>query len=849
MQLEKIKSSIDVTKLTGYVKTLTTESSSERLRLLNYIQAMTFNLNSFDEPALAWEEQLHSDKAKPDIAIHTKLFGHLFSLDGIIPVNSKLVDLSGSSSYNTVPFMVHLMNAYFSDCEKNNTHSEHLESILQVRNLTIKAMRLYFLTSSLNYYPKHSTRNQDVLNAALEDGQGAGVELITGWPGHAVNLIIQKDNLYRNNGGGCSTDQAIEHYKITKPESLTTALIAPILKNDHRESNKKYIQQELHGLLGLNYISPIPGAFQRVGNCSFHSLLLALKVKYRLFVADEEAADALFLDTMKFFERFYLNEFITWYADHPIVPQLLTRLIVQKLMPENELKLAQALLDKYFNSEKEQSVLRTELMIKRFLLVAEGKATDEFDQQLLSLNISLNALNMREQILSRILEDQITIDDLKVISTWSAEEQCIQGYPLLHFAVINNNAALAVALIKQFPGSVNQTNWYDREALCLVKSVEMIELLVGSGAVLTRTRYDNALDYAILANNVDLVSALLKHGVKPSEYSAYYAAAKDPRILKLLIKYHPKALEQNTHDYSVGIHAAARSGHSENIRTLVYYGGLSTAASNVNGLMPLHLALVRGHDEAAKLLLEYPGTLFNSPHRGDSMASMTRNTDLQKKIEASELERKSDLAAFVRFKESRPGLVEEDIDYLMLAISTNSLPIIRGCLITYPKISVVTNSGLYSHTPLTKAIHNLVGKTGKNYEDALKIVDILLKTPGININACMLSTEPMIFMATSIGNVDVLKLFLADPDLDLNQQDNVGYTALHDAVERGHWECVSLLLTDERLDSTIRTNRNKTAAELECSRYSPDNCLDKVRQHQNALETKRVSEITSLAPH
>ena len=327
-------------------------------------------------------------------------------------------------------------------------------------------------------------------------------------------------------------------------------------------------------------------------------------------------------------------------------------------MPEKELELAKTLLGKYFNSEVEQGVLRTELMIERFRLITGGKSTDEFDQQLLSLDIRLSPLDVREQILSRILDDQMTKDDLNTISTWSAEDQCIQGYPLLHFPVINNNVALAAALLKQFPGSVNQTDWYDKEALCLVKSIEMIELLIANGATLTRTSYENPLDCAILANDVGLVNALLKHGANTSEYSAYYAASKDPRILKLLMKHHPKAIEQNTHDYSVGIHAAARSGHSENIHTLVYYGGLSTATSNVNGLMPLHLALARGHDESAKVLLEYPGTLFKLPHRGDSIASMTKNIDLQKKIEAVELERKSDVAAFIRFKESKPGLVE-----------------------------------------------------------------------------------------------------------------------------------------------------------------------------------------------
>jgi ankyrin repeat protein len=378
--------------------------------------------------------------------------------------------------------------------------------------------------------------------------------------------------------------------------------------------------------------------------------------------------------------------------------------------------------------------------------------------------------------------------------------------------------------------------------LCSVKSVEMIDVLIKAGARVTRTDYDNALDCAIQANRADMVSALLKHGAKTSEYSAYYAASRDPQILQSLMKHYPETVTKPTHNYSTSIHAAARTGKDENIRTLIYYGGANPNASDVNGITPLQLALKNGHQNTARLLIEYPGTLFKSPHRGESVIKMTKDEGIQKRIELKEQERKADLEYFeTTFKNSNPGIIKEDIDYLIVALRINDVRAIRGCLLAYPNIKVVDSSNHYFTTPLGEAIQRLAGKKGEEYKKAFETIEILLKTPAIDINAVQLSTEPLLFWATSIGNVAVLELFLADPKLDLNKQDNMGYTALHDAVERGHLECVKRLLADERIDSTIVNNRGQTATELDSFRLDFRKCVAEVLKHQKHLEQSTMS--------
>ncbi|WP_454782316.1 ankyrin repeat domain-containing protein [Legionella sp. WA2022007384] len=833
--LKTLKPDVDFNIVLRHINNLTQESSDERSKALNYIREFGFSfnhINDFNDASLALEELFLRTRMVSPLTNDTEMFGHLFALSGSIPIESRLVKLTGSNSFHTAPFIVHLMNAYVAHCEQNNKYTEHQDAIRQVRNMTVKAMRYYFMANHSSMFP-----SVDYLASMIEDSKKSGVELFTGWPGHGIDLIIKQNELYRNNGGGCSTDTTTEHYKITKSENLTKEVFATLYEDSY-ESNKTYIQHDLHDTLGLVYNGRIDGEFQTVGNCDLHNKLIALKIKYRLFLP-ESIADALFTDTIQFFEQFFLKEYLSLYANNPTLPHLLMRLITQKLLPEGQLDLTRRLLTDHFGSEVNQEILQTELMLKRWLLKTKGKSTEEFDKQVLSLAIKCSPeMSTRLQVLDHFLNDVVTSEDLEELKSWSLAEQQFQGYHLLHFAVMNNNFALASTLIQMFPNAVDRTNWYNQEPLCLVHSVEMVDLLVKSGADTTRTKNDNALDCAIKANRVDLVNALLTHGAKPSEYSAYYAASKDPKILNSLMEFHPEAMKKTTHSYRTPVHAAAQGGHNENLRSLVYYGDVNPTVKDVNGITPLQLALENECADTVRLLLQYPGTLFKRPYRGDSVVKKAKDAEMQQLLRHEKHERKADRQYFKAFKNSNPGIVKEDIDYLILALRTNNVPAIRGFLLTYPDVKVVKTSKHYFTTPLTEAIQKLAGKKGKEYDEAFNVVKMLLKTPGIDINACTATSEPLLFWATSIGDVAVLELFLADPKLNPNQQDNIGYTALHDAVERGHLSCVKRLLQDNRVDSTIVNKRGQTAVELVSFRSGTAECIEEVLK--NLSEKSRV---------
>lgn len=840
--LKKIKPDFDFNQIFLYIESLTEEDSIKRQRGLQVFELLGISINCFDSTVLAWEERFLRSKKADKLETDSTMFGHLFSLNGYIPVNNKLKKLTGSFTSETAPFMVHLMNAYVSHCESSGEHHEQLEAIRQVRNMTVKAMRYFF---AANPFFGYSPKADHFTDSILSDIQSGGVEIVTGWKGHSIDLIIKQDDLYRNNAGGCSTDATTEEYKITRPDQLTDTLFKRLYQYNSRKENKTYIQQDLHEILGLEFTQSHGDHFQTVGNCGLYSQLIALKTKYRLFLP-KEIADRIYEDSIEFFEQFFLKEYLSYHAKNAVLPHILMRLINQKLLVENKLELIETLIKDHFTSATSQDILQTEFMIKRWLLIINGDSTEQFDEQLQRLSIVLDpASSRRRQILDRFLKNQVNADDLDEIKSWPSEEQTFQGYHLLHIAVLNDNISLASSLLALFPKAVNLKNWFDDEPLCLVKSVEMINLLVSAGARVDEAKPDNALDNAVRKNRLDLVLALLKQGAKSSKHTAYYAATKDPKLLEAIMEHHPEAIKKCTHSHRSAVHAAANGGHNENLRSLIYYGGAHPAARDVNGITPLYLALKKDHKDTAELLLSYPGTLFK-PYRGDSLTKMVKEDEpLREKIKVEKKQRNSDLEYFKHFQSVNPGIAEENIDYLILAIRNNNLPAIRGALLTFPEINVFQSSNLYCTSPLMEAIRNLAGTEGQEYNKGFELVQLLLNTPGIDMNSTTSSTEPHLFWATSINDVKLLELFLKDKKLNPNQQDNIGYTALHDAVERGHLECVKRLLQDSRIDSSIVNHQGKTAAELQgFGDYRKEDrireCREEVVRHQqeNALSTR-----------
>ena len=58
---------------------------------------------------------------------------------------------------------------------------------------------------------------------------------------------------------------------------------------------------------------------------------------------------------------------------------------------------------------------------------------------------------------------------------------------------------------------------------------------------------------------------------------------------------------------------------------------------------------------------------------------------------------------------------------------------------------------------------------------------------------------------------------------------------------------VKLLLADERIDTTVKNNRNETPAQIEPHKLGVEECIALVKKHQEALSQRNMSVAASLS--
>tara|TARA_R110002110_G_scaffold415856_1_gene658391 strand:- start:33822 stop:35645 length:1824 start_codon:yes stop_codon:yes gene_type:complete len=104
---------------------------------------------------------------------------------------------------------------------------------------------------------------------------GQSVILASGWNGHAVEIVLHQDRLYRCNRGDQSDGvHGIEEFMITKPNNLTLEILDIILE---ASGPPTFLQHDLVEILGLEKIGEIENPEQIAGNCTWTSLEAGLE--------------------------------------------------------------------------------------------------------------------------------------------------------------------------------------------------------------------------------------------------------------------------------------------------------------------------------------------------------------------------------------------------------------------------------------------------------------------------------------------------------------------------------------------------------------------------------------------
>lgn len=342
---------------------------------------------------------------------------------------------------------------------------------------------------------------------------------------------------------------------------------------------------------------------------------------------------------------------------------------------------------------------------------------------------------------------------------------------------------------------------------CKAKNIKVTKLLIIAGADTKIVNEDRVLPDVIWDNQVELVELLLDApgiDVNITETSGdghtplSIAAKKgNTEIVKLLLAAPGIDVNKEEKEYNLTpLAIAAEKGHTEIVKLLLSAPGININPSHA----PLARAARKGHTEIVKLLLAAPGIDVN---KGTAL------------VDAVETDQKE----VVKLLLAVPGIDVNKNTPLAVAAAKGLKDEVR-LLLAVPGVDVNKeghwNGGVGS--PLSKAV--ILNQTeivrilltdsriksepehaiNAMFQKNVNMAKMLLAVPGIDVNQA--DSRGLTFLGTAayIGSTELVELLLNKPGIDVNKQDEDGRTPLVTASQAGHEHIVKLLLSSRGVD-------------------------------------------------
>ncbi|GBN59406.1 Ankyrin-2 [Araneus ventricosus] len=306
--------------------------------------------------------------------------------------------------------------------------------------------------------------------------------------------------------------------------------------------------------------------------------------------------------------------------------------------------------------------------------------------------------------------------------------------------------------------------------------------------------------------NVNMAELLLKAGVKVGEdvlkisTSDSIGIKSNPTIVQMIKDYirgNIKVSGKGLLSANEGLLAAAQNGDSQRVQELLKQSGIDVNYVDTNGNTCLHLAAERGCVEIVRELLKrsdievnvknrddskyiYPIYVGDDPTRGELTVG---NTPLFCAVMRGHLEVVKLLLNHYKIDVNAKD--KYDKSCLYLAVVKGYKTIVQA-LLRHPKIDVNAKYICYDHfTPIHIAVQ----------KNRFEIVKALLSHPNIDVNIKdRLFEHTPLHTAAKHGYVDILELILTHPKINVNVKDKSGRTAFQLAKQNKHESCVQILL-------------------------------------------------------
>jgi ankyrin repeat protein/ketosteroid isomerase-like protein len=273
---------------------------------------------------------------------------------------------------------------------------------------------------------------------------------------------------------------------------------------------------------------------------------------------------------------------------------------------------------------------------------------------------------------------------------------------------------------------------------------------------------------------------------------------------------------------ATALQKTCQTGNIEVARLLLDAGAFIDAICPTTGHTPLMEALLYKWPDLVEFLIERGQNLNLATHYGFSLDDhIAFELNVNQGEEKKKFARVRDAVA----KGRADAQAEIERQVVMSAVARKDKQALHDAIAQGADVNTIyphVNSFSDGHTPLLIATRD--ARSG-DPELGTEMVSMLLAAGAkVRVFDWVFHGTP-IHKATYNGNLDVLKLMLAHPDIDMNVQgDGNGYTPLHDALWHGFDDCASLLVdAGARLD--LIGHDGKTVLDLATQVLGGDHAL------------------------
>ncbi|KRZ56108.1 Ankyrin-1 [Trichinella nativa] len=363
----------------------------------------------------------------------------------------------------------------------------------------------------------------------------------------------------------------------------------------------------------------------------------------------------------------------------------------------------------------------------------------------------------------------VELCDLLVRSRAFISSKTKNGFTPLHFAAMHGHQKLVELLLQKHKAPVDAISMENQTPLHVAAQAGQMTicaflLKMGADATARDIRGRTPLHLAAENDHPEIVQIFLKGKADPSALSAtdvngltcaHIAAMKGSLavINKLMIIDKNTVILAKTKDTgSTALHMAAAGGHKAVVQALLA-GGSSPLEETHDGMMALHMAAKNGWTSILEVL----------------------DVDLWSRCSTKTGLNALHIAAYHGQREFTQAMIAHVSAICKSAVPSKGNPFI---------VSGLGNE--YCLTPLHMAA--MSGDEG--------LVRMLLNIPGVQVDSCSVNMNIIpLHLAAETGHLAVVGQLLSRSTSQVHMKDSRGRTALHVASSQGHYDIVSLLVS------------------------------------------------------